>query len=233
MCIICVSPAGQELPTRDVITNMFVNNPDGAGFMFARTGSKRVFIRKGFMTCDDLLSALKKEHVSKEDAVIIHTRIATHGTRTEEMTHPFPVSGNTDALKQLRTSCHIGMAHNGIISLTADRTSTLSDSAIFARDIAFYYLRDKGLKDSQALAILGRLADSKLAFLDGEKNVRMIGDFVSYQGNYYSNYSFKPRNNYKYGCKKSVYDYEPEPEMTDADVEALLRKYHKELRGTM
>ena len=47
MCIICVSPRKVRQPTLATIKTMFLRNPHGAGYMFARDGI--VHISKGYM----------------------------------------------------------------------------------------------------------------------------------------------------------------------------------------
>ena len=47
MCIICVSRSGVRQPGEATIRAMFLNNPHGTGYMFARDGW--VTIHKGFM----------------------------------------------------------------------------------------------------------------------------------------------------------------------------------------
>ena len=68
MCIICVSPARTRQPSISQIKTMFMNNPHGAGYMFARKG--RVHIHKGFMDTDSFLSAVKAEHFTAKDSVV-------------------------------------------------------------------------------------------------------------------------------------------------------------------
>ena len=47
MCIICVSPRKVRQPSLATIKTMFLRNPHGAGYMFARDG--KVHISKGYM----------------------------------------------------------------------------------------------------------------------------------------------------------------------------------------
>jgi len=58
MCIIAIKQAGISMPATKTIENMWHNNPDGAGFMYAKAGS--VFIEKGFMKLKSLKVALKR-----------------------------------------------------------------------------------------------------------------------------------------------------------------------------
>ena len=47
MCIICCKPMGKDMPTEEIMKNMWVNNPDGAGFMYVK--NHKLVIEKGFM----------------------------------------------------------------------------------------------------------------------------------------------------------------------------------------
>ena len=89
MCIICVSPARTHQPSISQIKTMFLNNPHGAGYMFAREGC--VHIHKGFMDIDSFLSAVKAENFTAKDSVVYHFRISTQAGVNPEMTHPFPL----------------------------------------------------------------------------------------------------------------------------------------------
>ena len=75
MCIICVSRSGVRQPGEATIRAMFLNNPHGAGYMFARDGW--VTIHKGFMDLDDYLRAIREEHFTVSDNVVYHFRIST------------------------------------------------------------------------------------------------------------------------------------------------------------
>ena len=55
------------------------------------------------------------------------------------MTHPFPLSNRLPYMKALDVECRCGVAHNGIIRLTSDRSQReYSDTALF---IAQYMAR--------------------------------------------------------------------------------------------
>ena len=128
MCIIACKPEGVEMPSVHTISNMWHNNPDGAGIMYNYEG--RVHIRKGLMDLDDFIKELGhiREKVDlKSAAVVMHFRIATHGGVKPENTHPFPVSDSIPALRKTKLTTRLGVAHNGIISITP-REKDISDT---------------------------------------------------------------------------------------------------------
>ena len=93
MCIIAIKPAGIKMPATTTIENMWYNNNDGAGFMYAAKGT--VLIEKGFMTLEKFKAALNRLEKSIDTTstpIILHFRITTHGGTSPGNTHPFPVT---------------------------------------------------------------------------------------------------------------------------------------------
>lgn len=190
MCIICVSPARTRQPSFSQIKMMFLNNPHGAGYMFAREG--RVHIHKGFMDIDSFLSAVKAEHFTAKDSVVYHFRISTQAGVNPEMTHPFPLSNRLPNMKALDVECPCGVAHNGIIRLTSDPSQReYSDTALFiTRYMARMVHGLDDLKDAQLLNRIERLAGSKLAIMDGSGYIATVGNFINERGLLFSNDSY-------------------------------------------
>ena len=191
MCIICVSPARTRQPSISQIKTMFLNNPHGAGYMFAREG--RVHIHKGFMDIDSFLSAVKAENFTAKDSVVYHFRISTQAGVNPEMTHPFPLSNRLLHMKALDVECPCGVAHNGIIRLTSDPSQReYSDTALFiTRYMAQMVHGLDDLKDAQLLNRIERLAGSKLAIMDGSGYIATIGHFINERGLLFSNDSYQ------------------------------------------
>ena len=190
MCIICSSKAGVRQPTFGTIRTMFENNPHGAGYMYARDG--KVHIRKGFMDVDSLLDALRREHFTARDPVVYHFRISTQAGVNPQMTHPFPLSNRRAHMKALNVECQCGIAHNGIIHLTADPSNKeYSDTALFITDYLSEILRrSSDLRDPSTLNLIRRLAGSKLAIMDASGYIVPIGEFINERGLLFSNGSY-------------------------------------------
>ena len=210
MCIIVYKPAEAPFPDRTVLDTCFLNNSDGAGYMYAVNG--RVYIKKGFMSFDALMKSLKHTRKQCGDKIpyVLHFRIATQGGAKPELTHPYPLSEEMADLKRLNSTSDIGIAHNGIISLTASNKKDIdyNDTMTFITDYLSLIIRDKGYwKDPATVELINRLADSKLAILDGSGHCELIGDFKEDDGIYYSNYTYLYSNSYLYGHMKygSVY----------------------------
>lgn len=180
MCIICCSPIGSPQPTDDQIRSMFANNPHGAGYMVARDG--KVQISKGYMDIQDYLHAVHYEHFTAADAVVYHFRISTQAGITRSMTHPFPLSKDIKDTQLLECSADVGVAHNGIISLTSNsKERKYSDTAHFIAEYLTYMIRDQSdLKDQQLLRSIRRLIGwSRLAIMDKTGYIATIGDWIA------------------------------------------------------
>ena len=190
MCIICASKTGVCQPDDRTIRNMFLSNPHGAGYMYARDG--RVTIHKGFMSLTDYLDAVHSERFNADDSVVYHFRISTQAGVNPAMTHPFPLSGQRRMMRKLDLTCRIGVAHNGIIRLTSDpHEREYSDTAIFITDYLSRIIESpRDLRNRMLLNQVERLAGSKLALMDGDGYIAAIGRYVEEGGILYSNYSF-------------------------------------------
>ncbi len=190
MCIICISNPGVKQPSEKTLRAMFRNNPHGAGYMVARDG--KVTIHKGFMNIADYLRAVRSERFTAKDSVVYHFRISTQAGVNPEMTHPFPLSNQPARMRTLDLSCRCGIAHNGIIRLTTDPTNTrYSDTAIFITDYLSTIIRKSAdLRNQDRLDYVFRLAQSKLAIMDGSGYIATVGEFINDKGLLFSNDSY-------------------------------------------
>ena len=191
MCIICVSRSGVRQPGEATIRAMFLNNPHGAGYMFARDGW--VTIHKGFMDLDDYLRAIREEHFTAADSVVYHFRISTQAGVGPEMTHPFPLSTRPERMRQLDLRCRVGVAHNGVIPLTSDpRNERYSDTAIFITDYLSHIIRRRAdLRDQRVLDSIFQIAQSRFAIMDGGGYIATVGKFIDERGLLFSNGSYR------------------------------------------
>ena len=213
MCIIAIKPAGVKMPPNTYIENMWYHNSDGAGYMYAN--GSNVIIQKGFMTLVDFNKSLEKLAKSidlTETALVMHFRIGTAGGNIPANTHPFPVTDSVPMLQKLSCTTSLGVAHNGIISITP-REKTISDTMEWiAAELAPLYRYDKEFcKHKDILQMLGARTKSKLAFLTPDGKIYTVGPFVEENGILYSNttysYSYYYRNSYARYYGYSDYDY--------------------------
>lgn len=194
MCIIVAKNQGVKMPSKEIITNCFTHNPDGAGIMLAAKG--KVYGFKGLMTLDAVLAKLKQleKRFGPLDKlpVVLHFRIGTHGANIAANTHPFPVANSYKALRKLEWTSPLGMAHNGIITATGHhpdiKKENVSDTMVFIRRIAAPFCEKVDpFKNPAFFDALQIVADSKLCFLNGRGELKVLGQFESNDGVYYSN----------------------------------------------
>jgi predicted glutamine amidotransferase len=190
MCVICVKKENQQLPDERMIRDMWLHNPDGAGFMYPKNG--KVVIKKGFMELDSFLKAVSKIPHVESVPVVMHFRIATSGGINTGMCHPFPLSDNVNKLKKTALKCNVGIVHNGIIDIAC--TDGLSDTASFIKNELFDVTNKKAnlFKDNAFLQKVEKRIQSKMCVLTGDGDISLIGDFKEYNGYTLSNTYFVP-----------------------------------------
>ena len=199
MCIIAIKPAGTKMPAATTIENMWHNNRDGAGFMYATDGT--VHIEKGFMTLKDCKKALKRLEKTIDvvnTPIILHFRITTHGGTSPGNCHPFPVTEKLSLLQMTKCKAPLAVAHNGMIDITPSKKD-ISDTMeyIMTQLAPLYQLRKDFYKQPAGKKLVYNAIKSKMAFLDGAGRIETIGDFVTDEnGMLYSNTSYKARTVY-------------------------------------
>lgn len=213
MCVICVKDKMVKLPDDTTIKAMWNRNPDGAGYMYSHGG--QLFIRKGYTNVDKFIEDIRKE-VMLEDAAVLHFRISTQANNVT-MTHPFPLTTEMKDLKELKFdgTYKIGVAHNGIIRLTTDhRENEFSDTALFvSKYMTRIVRRASDLDDVYVKNIIEELigTTNKLAILDQDGIITLIGSFTEKDGLKYSNmyHNFMPTKwSYGYGTYGGYGRYE-------------------------
>lgn len=211
MCIIAIKNKDSKLFKEEELKNMFQNNPDGAGFMYV--DNEEVIIDKGYMTFESF-----KKHYNKlcnrfnnfkNKSLILHFRIGTSGTNSQQNCHPYPITSNIKDLHKTFIKSEVGIAHNGIISDYAPILKNNYYDTNDTQEFIMHYLSP--LKDNwsafyknrRQLQALKKITNSKLVFLDKNDNVYTSGDFVEHKGRLFSNtsyenYEIKYNYNYSY-----------------------------------
>jgi predicted glutamine amidotransferase len=182
MCIIINKPAGVTL-SDEIIGNCFDSNPDGAGFAFADNGS--IVISKGYFELDDLLGSLAP---IMDKHLVIHFRIATHGTVNEFNCHPWSVV--TEAGRQF------AVAHNGILQWRS--TKEESDTCCYVNDVIAPALDDDPdfLFKDYGFGLVKRDIGSgnKMVVLRDDGKFAILNEKagITDMGCWFSNHSYKP-----------------------------------------
>lgn len=211
MCIIAAKPAGIKMPSIAQQKIMWDNNSDGAGIMYAKDGF--VHIQKGFMDWARY-EAFMEHLMQTEDldslSVVMHFRIKTHGEINAENCHPFPVTRSIEQMKKTKSTCKLGMAHNGIINIVPRKG--ISDTMEYnATQLApLYSAMPQFYRNASAMELVENAIDSKMALLNGAGELFLIGTFTESEGVKYSNYGYQKRawtsySSYNYG---SGWDYD-------------------------
>lgn len=200
MCIIVVKNYGINVPDKKTLETCFINNPDGAGFMW--NDGCNVYIRKGFMDFDTFYTALKEEnkkHNFKNKQLVLHFRIGTGGGNVAKNTHPFAVSKNLQDLEKLETTCQTALAHNGIISAYSryNRNATTSDTMDYITSF-LSLIPAKTLKTTKIWAELAMQANSRFVYMWADNYILSGNGWQHEKGLYFSNSSYKPREIPKY-----------------------------------
>lgn len=190
MCIIAIKPEGRKMFSDSEIKTMFDHNPNGSGYMYYDRKAKKVIVRKGFMTIDELLQSLHKQSLTSVN-VVLHFRITTSGYSDELNCHPFPVYDVNATFS--RTD--LAVAHNGILrDYEPIRKSPINDTQVFIHEV-LRKLSKGFIKSQNCLKLIEELiGTNKLAFMDETGKVTTIGKFISDNGYLYSNDSYKPRD---------------------------------------
>ena len=170
MCIIVAKKRGLQLPGKETLRNCFNYNSDGAGLMYNYGGE--VYIEKGFMDFNSFYNRLieldERLDLTYSD-LALHFRISTSGLVDKGNCHPYPISTETDQLRNLKLTTDIGMVHNGIIQKhIPEPKSVLNDTQTFIKNFVhgMYQANNQFLALESNLKALGEEAGSKLCFID-------------------------------------------------------------------
>jgi len=199
MCIIAIKPAGVSMPAATTIENMWHNNSDGAGFMYATGGT--VHIEKGFMTLKKFKEALKRLEKNIDvtsTPIVLHFRITTHGGTSPGNTHPFPVTEKLPLLQMTKCKAPLAVAHNGIINIKPSKKDISDTMEYIINQLApLYQLKKDFYKQAAGKKLIYNFIKSKLVFLDRAGRIETVGDFITGEdGILYSNTSYRARTIY-------------------------------------
>ena len=208
MCIIVCKDKGQKMPNEETLRRCFIRNNDGAGFAYNL--NNKVYIKKGFLTFDELQKALKtlQEQVKIEDVgLVIHFRIGTAGTNGAGNTHPYPLTNKWWKYKTTDMTTGVAVFHNGIIngySPNKENKHDFNDTQLYimkrlAKMPQNFYKKEKWLN------VIGTETGSRFAFIDAQGNIYRAGTgWVTDEGIHYSNSTYKA---YTYGYNR-IYNYD-------------------------
>jgi len=206
MCIICVKPAGKNLPSKKQLRNCYQTNSDGIGIALFKENWDQVLIKKGFVNWKELRYWLR-QNVQPEDTLLIHFRNATSGLLDSGNCHPFPVSANDDELRATEIKTDLAVAHNGVFFDYSIKNCKLNDTQLFIKDILTgiknLIFENKGVKK-----LLKKYLDgNKLAFINNKGEYLLFGEFIEDNGLFWSNSGYKYSFNTAYTMGHYDYGY--------------------------
>lgn len=179
MCILITKEKGICFPPLKSIVNSVDSNPDGFAMAYNEDGRIVTFKTLDPDEFIDEYKRVVKTHDHRDTAMIIHARIATHGTVREENCHCW--TGKVLGSK-------MAFAHNGILPIKP--YGDMTDSETFLRK---FIQPCKTL--SQFLGVVNEfIGSSKLAFMDADGNILRFGPFIEERGVQYSNHSYMRQN---------------------------------------
>lgn len=233
-CLIIAKPNNEDLPKDEYILTAETRNADGIGIALWKNNSTSVLIKKDFKTGKEVCKWMHT-NVTKEDCLIVHLRFATAGLKDEGNRHPFPIVdiSQKELMRVVELNTDLVVAHNGVMSQYGGDT-TFSDTQRFVMDI----LADSAIRSNlKSIAIRKLIKDfigsDKLAILDKDGILLLIGDYHEHEGCYYSNHNYeKPaftsvstydykRKNYFDTSYERHYGYLTETEKNDIKQKAL------------
>lgn len=188
MCVAIVKPAGVEVPSESDLRKAYAKNPHGAGFMVPTSSGKGVSIFKGFFTFESFYKSMKA-HVTVAKPAVLHFRIATHGTVTGGLSHPFPIVGSFETMRKTTQIVQgPALAHNGILPCGNGGNKDVSDTMVFAKLLAETGLHEKAKKDNAfSQSILMMTKGSKIVVMWPSGQTRLFGDWQKVKGVFWSN----------------------------------------------
>lgn len=149
MCLLIVKPPNVSIPDEHLIEGAAWNS-HGSGISFVKEG--KIYIRKSpTWGAGQIIKDVKRFH---DCPMLIHFRLATHGSRNHENTHPFMLPGEEWVA-----------AHNGVITGIKTKADE-SDTRAFLRQCIYNY--QENIKKPDFRKALENVIGSynKLAFLN-------------------------------------------------------------------
>lgn len=191
MCTAILNPHN-TLP-KSVFKNVLDNNPDGIGIGFSKNG--KLEIHKDLSNVERIYSIYCKFRETHNTPVMIHARIGTAGSKDTSNIHPYQVS------KELL------FMHNGIVDIDQINLSK-SDTWHVAKAIARFKNPLSVLDEStHEYNLINSVCGSynKFIFLSVDNEYTIMNESAGHydeDGNWFSNYNYKPSTYYDVGGKK-------------------------------
>ena len=180
MCIIIHKPENIIL-SEETLENCYTRNPDGIGIVRAEAGKLHIFKTLDY----DKFLQWYNRHM--EENLIIHFRLATHGTVNKRNCHGFKVSDD------------LAFVHNGVLDVPCigDKTDSESFGIKILKALPDDFLHSPGITALLEKYITG----SKLAFMNAAGEVTILNRKagIDDKGMWFSNSGYKTFSSRGYG----------------------------------
>lgn len=204
MCVALIKKSGVDLPSEDILRICFKNNPHGVGFALFR--NNQIYLYKGFFTFAGFMKELKNIEPTKEEPMLIHFRVATHGKINIENCHPFPIVDKFyKMLNPIKVFTNTDvLVHNGKLNINIT-SNKFSDSMHFAKEIVgLDRKRFAGIINMAIAPTTSNTRGSRIAILTKDGEIEKYGEgWIEDDGIIYSNDSYKEFSIYKGHHKKT------------------------------
>jgi len=193
MCMIIVKEKGVAIPEKmnDYIDYSYTSNNDGMGIALWKKDSNFVLIKKDFKKLKKLKRFIKN-NVDKEDALVIHLRLASAGNKSFVNRHPFSLE--VKKLNKLECKTSMAVAHNGTFTDLRSFDSKFSDTYIFVKEILSDPVIKNNLKRKSIKQLLEKfIGHSRIVILDYNGDCIYFGNWKEEDGLKFSNSGYKKR----------------------------------------
>lgn len=216
MCLINIAPPGKDWKSSiftKAISHGFAGNKDLSGFMTYNVLTGDVYFERGFDKCEDMISAIGKRRLDKNEWLVTHHRMATHGTVNLTNCHPIPISldysmrcsdsFSKGILKKPQESFkgYALFMHNGIFSIKTH--DNYSDSYCFAESVLkegtalnmLYAYPDRFYKEMKKTLGWSKIVVIRPGLTKYKEGITIVGEFVVDDGYLFSNGGYGDYNN--------------------------------------
>jgi predicted glutamine amidotransferase len=190
MCIIAISPKGVDMFDKLYVETMFKNNPDGAGIAYFDEDKNKVFMRKGFMSYEDLQNYLDSISDPTNKEIVLHCRFATSGELNGSNCHPFPIKEKID--NSIEGYYDTVMFHNGVLDYNGWKGTRYKSDTVNFIENCINNLPDDFLSNPAICDLISKaIGTNKLCFVS-KNGIRLFGNYEYDNGFIYSNLSYRP-----------------------------------------